>query len=103
MSDERFTELDGGVEVEDKLPELPIPIPLTSPIKNFADTLTELVLEREPCGRDLLAMDRADGEGGKTLALIGSLFGLSKEATQSLTLRDIARIERVLGPFSPGE
>ena len=52
-------------------------------------------------GKHLKAMDQAEGEMGKTLALIAKLANIPRHAADELDSRDIGRAMEVIEPFLP--
>jgi len=83
---------------------VPVTVKLNTPIKNFKDTVTELVISREVNGGDLLEIDGAL-KYRATLILISRLFTtadggkLSFDAVKNLGAQDIRALETALAPF----
>ena len=65
-------------------------------------TLDTLTFPRGIKARHLLAMDKADGDMGKTLALIAALARIPPAAAHELDGRDLELIMTVIEPFLPG-
>lgn len=64
-------------------------------------TLDRLTLPRTVKGKHLKAMDQAQGEMGKTLALIAALARVPARAADDLNSADIDLVMRVVEPFLP--
>ena len=64
-------------------------------------TLEALTMPKKVKGKHLQAMDKASGEMGKTLALIGSLARIPATAAGELDARDVELIMRAMFPFLP--
>jgi len=65
-------------------------------------TVSEIELTTRIKGKHLKAMDQAEGEVGKSLALIAKLSGLPRFAADELSGRDFAAAMEVIEPFLPG-
>lgn len=77
----------------------PVRVRLSKPIRDFGKEITEVCIEREVNGGDLVAIDGM-GKNAATLKLIERLCGLSWEACLRLPLRDIQKIEEAMAPFA---
>ena len=75
-----------------------VSVNLSTPIRDFGETISSVTISREATGYDLVAIE-GQGEKTATLTLISRLCGLSWEAVLSMTLRDIAAVENALAPF----
>lgn len=64
-------------------------------------TITELRLVKKVKGRHLKALDKAEGEIGKTLAMLSAMSGLPIHAMDELDVRDIEVAGVVIEPFLP--
>lgn len=64
-------------------------------------TLEALTLPKKVKGKHLQAMDKASGEMGKTLALIGSLARIPVTAAAEMDARDVDLVMRAMFPFLP--
>lgn len=64
-------------------------------------TLDKLTLPRRVKGKNLMAMDKAEGEMGKTLALIASLARIPMRAAHDLDGRDVDLVLYAILPFLP--
>lgn len=67
----------------------------------ITETLRELTLRR-PKGKQLKAMDRAEGEVGKTLALIGACAGQPPSTMDLLDGEDFTALGEMLEDFFGG-
>ncbi|MBD0392186.1 phage tail assembly protein, partial [Wolbachia endosymbiont of Pentalonia nigronervosa] len=54
---------------------------------------------REPKVRDLLAIERIEGEALKEVALIANLTSVPKEVVEDLCIKDYVEIQKVLKDF----
>lgn len=54
---------------------------------------------REPKVRDLLAIERIEGEALKEVALIANLASVPKEVVEDLFIKDYVEIQKVLKGF----
>lgn len=64
-------------------------------------TLEALTLPRGVKGKHMVAMDKAEGEMGKTLALIAKLAGIPPHAARELDGRDVDLVTQPILPFLP--
>lgn len=64
-------------------------------------TLDKLTLPRKVLGKHLKAMDQANGDLGKSLALIAALARIPARAAEELDARDIDLVMGVMEPFLP--
>ncbi|MFV2949669.1 phage tail assembly protein [Pseudomonas japonica] len=64
-------------------------------------TVTELRLVKKVKGRHLKSLDKAEGEIGKTLAMLSAMSGLPIHAMDELDVRDIEVAGVVIEPFLP--
>lgn len=64
-------------------------------------TLEVLTLPRSVKGKHLMAMDKAAGEMGKTLALLAALARIPMHAAQELDGRDVNVAMQAITPFLP--
>lgn len=65
-------------------------------------TVDKLELTTKIKGKHLKAMDQAEGEVGKSLALIAALAGIPRAAADDLSSLDFAAAMEVVEPFLPG-
>jgi hypothetical protein len=76
----------------------PVTIELTTPVRDFGKMIERVTIKREGVGSDLLAID-----GLKTFAaelvMIHRLCGVSREAAEAMTMKDIGTISDALDPF----
>lgn len=77
------------------------PIDIRNKEGEAIETITSLTLVR-PKGRQLKAMDRAEGEVGKTIALVCAIAGLPPSAGDLLDGEDIADLGEILAGFFGG-
>ncbi|APR98631.1 phage tail assembly protein [Wolbachia endosymbiont of Folsomia candida] len=73
-------------------------ITLTEPITINGIAISELSM-RKPKVRDLLAIDRIEGEALKEVALIANLVSVPKEAIEELEIADYVKVQKVLKDF----
>ncbi|MFP3022860.1 MAG: phage tail assembly protein [Wolbachia sp.] len=73
-------------------------ITLNNPITVDGISVSELSM-REPKVRDLLAIERIEGEALKEVALIANLTSVPKEAVEDLCIKDYVEIQKVLKDF----
>lgn len=64
-------------------------------------TIEELVIPKGVKGKHLVAMDKAEGEMGKTLALIAALARIPVHAARELDGRDVDLALYAILPFLP--
>lgn len=64
-------------------------------------TLDRLTLPRVIRGRHLVAMDSAQGEFGKAVALIAALAGIPARVGGEIAIKDVDLVMRALAPFLP--
>lgn len=67
----------------------------------IVETITELTFTR-PKGKHLKAMDRAEGETGKTLALLAAITGHPPSVMDQLDGEDLASFEELIEGFFGG-
>lgn len=67
----------------------------------IVETITELKL-RKPKGKILKAMDKAQGDVGKSLALIAAMAGLPPSTMDELGPSDFAELGEFIAGFFPG-
>lgn len=65
-------------------------------------TIDRLVFPRKVKGKHLLATDEAEGEMGKSLALLAKLAGIPRIAAHEMDGRDIDLCMEAIEPFLPG-
>jgi len=70
-------------------------VQLEHPVEFGKQTITEVTVKSHPTGADLLELDRADGDFGKTLRMIAAFCGLSWRTVQQLHVSDITTIGEV--------
>ncbi|WP_174516837.1 phage tail assembly protein [Wolbachia endosymbiont of Cardiocondyla obscurior] len=73
-------------------------ITLNNPITVDGISVSELSM-REPKVRDLLAIERIEGEALKEVALIANLASVLKEVVEDLCIKDYVEIQKVLKDF----
>lgn len=73
-------------------------ITLNNPITVDGISVSELLM-REPKVRDLLAIERIEGEALKEVALIANLASVPKETVEDLCIKDYVKIQKVLKDF----
>ncbi len=73
-------------------------ITLNNPIAVDGISVSELSI-REPKVRDLLAIERIEGEALKEVALIANLTSVPKEVVEDLCIKDYVEIQKVLKDF----
>jgi hypothetical protein len=73
-------------------------ITLNEPITVDSISVSELSI-REPKVRDLLAIERTEGEALKKVALIANLASVPKEAVDDLCIKDYVEIQKALKDF----
>lgn len=73
-------------------------ITLNNPITIDGISVSELSM-REPKVRDLLAIERIEGEALKEVALIANLASVPKETVEDLCIKDYVKIQKVLKDF----
>ena len=73
-------------------------ITLNEPITVDSISVSELSI-REPKVRDLLAIERTEGEALKKVALIANLASVPKEAVEDLFIKDYVEIQKALKDF----
>ncbi|UPA54527.1 phage tail assembly protein [Wolbachia pipientis] len=73
-------------------------ITLNNPITVDGISVSELSM-REPKVRDLLAIERIEGEALKEVALIANLTSIPKEVVEDLCIKDYVEIQKVLKDF----
>lgn len=73
-------------------------ITLNEPITVDSISVSELSI-REPKVRDLLAIERTEGEALKKVALIANLASVPKEAVEDLCIKDYVEIQKALKDF----
>jgi hypothetical protein len=66
-------------------------------------TVDTLTFPRKVKGKHLVATDQAEGEMGKSLALIAKLAGIPRMAAHELDGRDIDLCMEAIEPFLPGQ
>lgn len=71
------------------------PIDIRNKDGELVETITELKL-RKPKGKILKALDRAEGEVGKTLALIAAMAGLPPSTMDELGPQDFVDLGEVI-------
>jgi len=74
---------------------------LAYPIQAHGEEVTYLTLRR-PRVKDLKLLDAAQGDVGKTAALIGSLAGLTPKEVDQLDAGDFTRLGQAVADFLPG-
>lgn len=65
-------------------------------------TVDKLTFPRKVKGKHLVATDQAEGEMGKSLALLAKLAGIPRMAAHELDGRDIDLCMEAIEPFLPG-
>ncbi|WP_265042256.1 phage tail assembly protein [Wolbachia endosymbiont (group B) of Melanostoma mellinum] len=73
-------------------------ITLSESITVDSISVSELSM-REPKVRDLLAIERIEGEALKEVALIANLASVPKEVVEDLCIKDYVEIQKVLKDF----
>ncbi|CQD11513.1 putative phage related protein [Wolbachia endosymbiont wPip_Mol of Culex molestus] len=73
-------------------------VKLDNPITVDGISVSELSM-REPKVRDLLAIERIEGEALKEVALIANLASVPKEVVEDLCIKDYVEIQKVLKGF----
>ncbi|MBV0900074.1 MAG: phage tail assembly protein [Wolbachia endosymbiont of Fragariocoptes setiger] len=73
-------------------------ITLNNPITVDGISVSELSM-RGPKVKDLLAIDRIEGEALKEVALIANLASVPKETVEDLCIKDYVKIQKVLKDF----
>jgi|AntDeeMetagen134_2_1112570.scaffolds.fasta_scaffold02257_7 hypothetical protein len=78
--------------------------PITFVVSNAEGerTVETLTFPRKVKGKHLLATDQAEGEMGKSLALLAKLAGIPRLAAHELDGRDIDLCMEAIEPFLPG-
>ena len=64
-------------------------------------TLDALAMPKKVKGKHLKAMDKAEGEMGKSYALLGKLAGIPSHAVEEMDGRDIVLCLEAMRPFLP--
>ena len=64
-------------------------------------TLEALTLPKKVKGKHLKEMDKAEGEMGKSYALLGKLAGIPSHAVEEMDGRDIVLCLEAMRPFLP--
>lgn len=80
----------------------PITIKLTYPIAIGDETITELTIKRRPKTKDLKAMDQAQGEVGKSAALLARLAEVPDSWIDQLDAVDFTAAASVVDGFLSG-
>ncbi|SFU00081.1 phage tail assembly protein [Halomonas saccharevitans] len=65
-------------------------------------TLDQLTMPTKIKGKHLIATDQAQGEMGKSLALLAKLAGIPRHAAHELSGRDIDLCMEAIEPYLPG-
>jgi hypothetical protein len=78
--------------------------PITFVVSNAEGerTVETLTFPRQVKGKHLLATDQAEGEMGKSLALLAKLARIPRRAAHELDGRDIDLCMEAIEPFLPG-
>lgn len=66
-------------------------------------TLEQLTMPVKIKGKHLIATDQAQGEMGKSLALLARLAGIPRHAAHELSGRDIDLCMEAIEPYLPGQ
>lgn len=77
------------------------PLTFTASKLDGERTLEALTLPRSVKGKHLMAMDKAEGEMGKTLALVAALARIPMHAARELDGRDFDLVMHAILPFLP--
>ncbi len=78
-----------------------ITIQLSNPISAHGQQVTELQLDR-PKVKHLKAMDRVEGQIGKTAVLIEKLANIPASSVDEISTHDLVKIGEALSDFLPG-
>lgn len=77
----------------------PVTVQLSSPVTDFGKPVESLTIAREVTGKDLLATENMSPER-TTMIYIQRLCGISWEAVQAMSVRDISAVEKAMAPFA---
>jgi hypothetical protein len=78
----------------------PVTIRFKGPAGEREETITEVQLRR-PKGKDIRAMDRAEGDIGKTMALLARVSGLEPSVLDEMDGADVVALLELVAGFLP--
>lgn len=83
--------------------QLPVRVPLSSPITHGDKTITEIVFPREAEAGDLAASDHVKGDMTRTLAILSSMSDVPLPVLKRLKARDFKRVSEAVAPLLGNE
>lgn len=98
------SENSGRIERTDDNVIVTLHEPLTYTVSKLEGerTLDQLTMPVKIKGKHLIATDQAQGEMGKSLALLAKLAGIPRHAAHELSGRDIDLCMEAIEPYLPG-
>lgn len=83
--------------------KLPIIVPLSKPILDGAEPISELRFTREPTVGDLEKSEAATGDTGRVILLTAALLNLTPREVRAISARDMPQLGEALEALMGGE